>query len=90
MPYEINQIADAVLAVAERRESNGNDLGIVCGAYEVEADDLLEVLDHLHFETTPPGDAFASGVLIGLALARGDVPSPDSPRPDWWSDLFSR
>lgn len=89
MAFDIENIADAVLAIAERRETTRNDVEAICRAYNMEAGDLLAVLGHLNWQRVTSKDAMLSGVVVGLALARGDTPSEDALRADWvsWREL---
>ena len=89
MAFDIDNIADAVLAIAERREATRNDVEAICRAYNMEASDLLVILDHLNWQKVSPKDAMLSGVVVGLALSRFDRPSEDALRADWvsWRDL---
>lgn len=87
MAFDIDNIADAVLAIASR-ETTRNDMETICRAYHMEAGDLLAVLGRLNWQRVTSKDAMLSGVVGGLALARGDTPSEDALRADWisWRD----
>lgn len=89
MTFDIENIADAVLAIAERREATRGDVEAICHDYNMEAGDLLAVLGHLNWQRVTPKDAMLSGLVVGLALARGDAPSEDALRADWvsWREL---
>ncbi|MDA8332485.1 MAG: hypothetical protein M0027_15025 [Candidatus Dormibacteraeota bacterium] len=89
MAFDIDNIAGAVLAIAERREAVRNDAEAICRTVNMEVGDLFAVLTHPNRQRVTPKDAMLTGVAAGLALARGDTPSEDALRADWvsWREL---
>ncbi len=78
MAFDIDNIAGAVLAIAERREAVRNDAEAICRTVNMEVGDLFAVLTHPNWQRVTPRDAMLTGVAAGVALARGDTPSGGS------------
>jgi hypothetical protein len=83
--YDINALAGAVIAVGERRQAEHGDLGAVAAVYGLDAGDLSVVMDHQERQLAACSapDAMVAGILIGVALARGETPPDGTPLPDW-------
>lgn len=85
MAFNIANIASAVLVIADRWESGRHDVERICGDYNVQAEALFKVMRHLNWQAVDAQDAMVTGILVGLALARGDAPSDDALKADWVS-----
>ena len=87
--YDINALAGAVISVVQRKEAEDGDLGVVAAACGLDAGDIEVVIEHLRnmLAATPPAAAMILGLLSGIALARGDTPTGDTPLPEWVRNL---
>jgi hypothetical protein len=83
--FDIHNVADAVLVIADRWESGRHDVERICGDYNLQAAGLFKVMRHLNWRNVDAQDAMVTGILVGLALARGDAPCEDALRAEWVS-----